>query len=409
MNDQKVFETAKKYENEVCQFLRDICAIPSTSCHERDVVLRIKEEMKKVGFDEVIIDPMGNIIGRIGDGPRVIAMDSHIDCVDVGSMSEWKHDPFKGKLENGVIWGRGATDQKGGMAGMVYGVKIIKELGLLSDYTLYVVGSVQEEDCDGLCWQYIYNEDIVKNKLIKMPECVVITEPTNLQIYRGHRGRMEITVTTYGVSCHGSAPERGKNAVYMMSKIALGVEKLNEKLKHDDFLGKGTVCVSCIECKTPSYCAVPDECTIHLDRRLTAGETDESAVKEVDDMVKELGFKEGEYKIEILNYAVPSYTNLEYPTRKYYPTWVLPEDHPVNKAAVATFKGLFNEEPVVDKWVFSTNGIATMGMFKIPTVGFGPANEIYAHTVNDQCPVMDLVKAAAFYALFPTKFLAETK
>jgi len=190
MDYSKIKEQAQKYEKEVTQFLRDMVAIPSESCQEKEVILRIKEEMEKVGFDEIIIDPMGNILGRIGSGSHVIAMDAHIDTVGVGDPEAWPHDPFKGKLENGVIWGRGASDQEGGMAAMVYGAKIIKDLDLTDDYTLWVTGTVQEEDCDGLCWQYILNENILPKK----PEIVVITEPTNLNIYRGHRGRMEIGV-----------------------------------------------------------------------------------------------------------------------------------------------------------------------------------------------------------------------
>lgn len=402
MEYRQILEKAENYKDEITQFLRDMVAIPSESCHEKDVVLRIKQEMEKVGFDEIIIDPMGNILGRIGNGSHVIAMDAHIDTVGVGDPEAWAHDPFKGKLEDDVIWGRGASDQEGGMAGMVYAGKIIKDLGLEDDYTLWVTGTVQEEDCDGLCWQYILNENILPKK----PEIVVITEPTNLNIYRGHRGRMEIGVTTKGVSCHGSAPERGDNAVYKIAKVCNEIEKLNERLTHDDFLGKGTVTVSYVECDTPSLCAVPDRGYIHLDRRLTNGETKDSAVKEVKEAIKLAGV---DATVEVLKYKVASYTGLEYETEKYYPTWVIDETHAGCKAAVESFEGLFDKAPIVDKWTFSTNGVATMGMHNVPTIGFGPANEVHAHSINDQCPVSDLVKAAAFYAAFPQNYLKHYK
>ncbi len=299
-----------------------------------------------------------------------------------------------------MIFGRGASDQTGAMASMVYGAKIIKDLDLNGDYALWVVGSIQEEDCDGQCWQYIYNEGVLK------PEVVVITEPTDLNIYRGQRGRMEIGITTRGVSCHGSMPHLGKNAIYSMSKVVGEIEKLNERIKDDDFLGKGTVAVSYIECDTPSLCAVPDRAYIHLDRRLTQGEDEESAVAEVKDAIKRAGV---EAEVKVLEYDTPSYTGLQYPVKKYYPTWVLPEDHDLCQAAVTTAKDLFNQEPVVNRWGFSTNGVATMGMFKIPTVGFGPANEIYAHTNQDQVPIEHLVKAAMFYANFPLNYLDQIK
>ncbi|PKK88437.1 MAG: YgeY family selenium metabolism-linked hydrolase [Candidatus Wallbacteria bacterium HGW-Wallbacteria-1] len=402
MEFTRILDAAKGYEKEMVQFIRDMIRIPSESCQEKEVVQRIAEEMRKVGFDEVIIDPMGNILGKIGSGSKVIAMDAHIDTVGIGSLKEWSFDPYQGKMEDGIIYGRGASDQESAMASMVYAGKIIKDMKLEGDYTLYVVGSVQEEDCDGLCWQYIINEDKIK------PDCVVITEPTNLAIYRGHRGRMEIGVTTFGVSCHGSAPERGKNAVYMMAKIANEIEKLNDRLTPHEFLGKGSVTVSYIDCKTPSLCAVPNECYIHLDRRLTMGETKDSAVAEVEDAVRRAGLSKDEFKVEVLMYDTPSYTNCVYPTEKYYPTWVLEEGHPLLVSAERTFREVFAAEPKVDKWVFSTNGVATMGMHGVPTVGFGPANEIYAHSVNDQVPVEHLVKAAAFYAHFPLVFCSET-
>lgn len=397
---QRIHAASKGYEAEMIKFMRDLIAIPSESAEEAGVIQRIKKEMEKVGFDEIKIDPMGNILGRMGNGSRVVAMDAHIDTVGVGDIHEWKWDPYEGKMEDGIIYGRGATDQEGAMVSMVYGAKIMKDLGLTDDCTVWMVGSVQEEDCDGLCWQYIIRED----KLV--PECVVITEPTNLNIYRGHRGRMEIAVITKGVSCHGSAPERGVNAVYKMAGIIQGIERLNTRLKDDPFLGKGTVTVSYIDCKTPSLCAVPDQCYIHLDRRLTAGEDKDLAVAQVKEVIKEAGV---DAEVKVLMYETPSYTGLVYPTEKYYPTWVLPEDHPVIKGAEETYVEMFGNQPKVDKWTFSTNGVAIMGMHGVPCVGFGPAHEIYAHSVNDQIPVEHLVKAAEFYAAFPKVYAQVSK
>jgi putative selenium metabolism hydrolase len=210
VNREAIAALAKTYEPDIVQFLRDLIAIPAESAQERPVIERIRQEMVKVGFDEIRVDGMGNILGRIGSGKTVIMMDSHTDTVGVGDPKEWSWDPYQGKVEDGYIFGRGACDQRGGMASMVYAGKIIKELDLAGDYTLWVVGSVQEEDCDGLSWLYILNEDGIK------PDCVVITEPSKLGIYRGHRGRMEIEVHLRGRSCHASAPERGDNPIYKM-------------------------------------------------------------------------------------------------------------------------------------------------------------------------------------------------
>jgi putative selenium metabolism hydrolase len=267
---------------------------------------------------------------------------------------------------------------------------------------VWVTGTVMEEDCDGLCWQYILKEGVLT------PEVVVITEPTNLGVYRGHRGRMEIEVRTQGRSAHGSAPERGVNAVYKMAPIIADIERLNVRLAEtaDPFLGKGSCTIAAIRSTAPSLCAVADSATIHVDRRLTQGETWESAVRELEalESVRRAGAT-----VSVLDYAVPAYTGLTYPTKKFYPTWLLPEDHAAVRAGVAAATQALGCGPVVGKWGFSTNGIATAGMFGVPTIGFGPADEIWAQTPDDQCPVQDLTLAARFYAAFPQAYLAAAR
>ena len=383
-------QRAKALEKDTVRFLADLVRTPSFSSKEEKVIQVIKKEMKKVGFDQVRIDGLGSIIGRIGKGPRVIAFDAHIDTVYPGDLAQWKTDPFKPTIKDGKIWGRGTVDQKGGMAAMVYAGKIIKELGLNDQFTIYFTGTVMEEDCDGLCWQYLLNEEKLK------PEFVVITEPTNLNIYRGHRGRMEIRVEVKGRSCHGSAPERGDNAIYKIARIALEIEKLNKRLRNDRFLGKGTVTVTEVRSSSPSLCAVADGAGIHLDRRLTAGETKASALAEVRDAAKRAGYPDA--KVFVLNYSEAAYTGKVYPTEKYFPTWALEEKSPYLKNAVAAYKGVLGKAPLVDKWTFSTNAIAIAGMKGIPCLGLGPGNEVCAHAPNEACPVEHLSRATAFYA-----------
>ena len=398
MTNELLSMIKKKYEKDIVKFLRDIVAIPSESCQEKEVAQRIKEEMKKVGFASVKIDKMGNVIGRIGKGKTVIAMDAHIDTVGVGNTDLWKWDPHKGKVEDGNVYGRGTVDQKAGMAGMVYAGKVIKDLELTGDYTLYVTGTVQEEDCDGLCWQYLYKEEKIR------PDCLIITEPTNTNVYIGQRGRVEIGISVSGRSAHGSAPERGDNAVYKMSRIVSAIEKLNGTFMDSDdpVLGKGTVAVTYIDCKTPSLCAIPDGSYIHLDRRINMSEPKKKVLKQIKDAIKEMGVKA---KVEILTYDTPSYTGLSYPTEKYYPAWAMPEGHPLVKAGLQTSRDLYGKKVKPGIWTFSTNGVATRGMFDIPTIGFGPGNEKFAHAVNEHVPISHLLEATAWYALFPKNFL----
>jgi putative selenium metabolism hydrolase len=392
----KILKTVESYKADIVSFLRDMIRIPSESCGEEQVVLRIQEEMIKVGFDKVTIDPMGNILGYLGSGKTLIAMDAHIDTVGIGDINNWDYDPYEGYEDDEIILGRGGSDQEGGMASMVYAAKAIKELDLFDDYTLLVTGTVNEEDCDGQCWQYIVEVSDIK------PEFVVITEPTSLNIYRGHRGRMEIKVETKGISCHGSAPERGDNAIYKMAPILLELQELHKRLLDDPFLGKGSLTVSEVFYSSPSRCAVADGCSISIDRRLTHGETFESALEEIRalESVKAAGGL-----VSMYTYERPSYTGLIYPTDCYFPTWVLEEEHDACQTLVEAYKGLFHTEPLVDKWTFSTNGVSIMGRYGIPCIGFGPGHEDQAHAPNEKTWKSELVAAAALYAAIPIEYM----
>ena len=434
MDLNKIKDYAKGYEKDMTAFLRAIVKNPGESCDEKAHVETIAAEMKKVGFDEVVIDPQGNVMGFMGTGDKIIAFDAHIDTVGIGNIDNWKFDPYDGYETETEIGGRGVSDQCGGIVSGVYGAKIMKDLGLIPEgYKVMVVGTVQEEDCDGLCWQYIINEDKIR------PEFVVSTEPTDGGIYRGQRGRMEIRIDVKGVSCHGSAPERGDNAIYKMADILQDVRALNENDAADDkevkglvkmldkkynpeweeanFLGRGTVTVSEIFFTSPSRCAVADSCAVSLDRRMTAGETWESCLDEIRALpaVKKYG---DDVKVSMYEYNRPSYTDLVYPIECYFPTWVIPKDHDVTKALEEAYHNLYGEErigaeetlamrtarPLTDKWTFSTNGVSIMGRNGIPCIGFGPGAEAQAHAPNEKTWKQDLVTCAAVYAALPTVY-----
>ena len=320
MDFEAIKAAARGYQADMTRFLREMISHPSESCEEREVVHCIKAEMERLGYDKVEVDGLGNVIGWMGDGEKIIAIDSHIDTVGIGNLSNWEADPYEGYETEDVIYGRGGSDQEGGMASAVYGVKIMKELNLIPEgYKIMVVGSVQEEDCDGMCWQYIVNKDFngpedARSKI----EFVISTEPTDGGIYRGHRGRMEIRVDVKGISCHGSAPERGDNAIYKMADIIQNIRSLNENgdgasneikglvkmlnpefnpehAEDAQFLGRGTCTVSQIFYTSPSRCAVADSCAISVDRRMTAGETWDSCLKEIEALPAVQKYSEGQY------------------------------------------------------------------------------------------------------------------
>jgi putative selenium metabolism hydrolase len=378
----------------IINFMREICAIPSMESKIGPVGERIQAEMKMLGYDEVRFDKMGNTLGRIGNGEQVIVYDTHIDTVGIGIPESWQWDPFKGKVENGILYARGASDEKNSTPGMVYGLAIARDLGLLDDWTAYCFGNMEEE-CDGIA----PNTFVEVDPKIK-PDFVVIGEPTRMQVYRGHKGRVELKVTSTGKSAHAASHHLGDSALYKMLNVISGIRDLDAHLHTDPFLGKGTIMVTDTRISTASINAVPDGFTVFIDRRLTFGESKEQAVQQVKDLIP--GFLRDQITVEELFYDDPSYTGFVFPVDKYYPAWALEEKHPIVQAGMETVKQLWNEDRPTGKWSFSTNGTYWAGKAGIPSIGFGPGDEIYAHTVLDQVPLDEVVAATEFYALFPS-------
>ena len=392
---KEIRERAEAYRDETAKILSEMVKIKSYSSQEKDVCEHIAALCEKMGFDEVKIDPLGSVLARVGNGPKILAIDAHIDTVETGDVSQWKKDPFSGDIEDGLVHGRGTSDQKGGAASMVTAGKILKDMGYDGQWTIWFAFTVMEEDCDGMCWKYLIEEEGL------VPDLAVSTEPTSCRLYRGHRGRMEMELVLRGVSAHGSAPERGDSAAYKAARAALAMEQLNADLQPDEgnFLGKGTIVVSQIDVKGPSQCAVPDVARLYLDRRLTWGETAELAISQVKDYVgKALGVDPSTVDCHMPDYEKTGWKGTEYSQELYFPTWKTDENHPLVQAGVTAHKALYNKEPVVDKWTFSTNMVSVSGRHKIPAIGFGPGDENQAHAPNEINRVEDLVVCSAFYA-----------
>lgn len=386
---------------EVAQSLREIISIPSLSTMEGAVAQFLVDTANRLGAIEAFTDPAGTFIARFGNGPRTIIYDSHIDTVDVGDLEEWKRNPFDPYLEKSatgeIIHGRGASDNKAGIISMLYGASQWQRLQQSQEFSIFVVGSVQEESCDGLA---LY--EVLTGGTIPAPELVVLGEATTNKVYRGNRGRIEAYLRIHGQSCHASAPERGVNPITNIAPLISEIDRLNKSLRSNSFLGAGTVVVSKIECETPSLNAVPGSATLYVDRRLSMEETPESALKELREIASSLNL---EVEIDVLNYESTAYTGLSLSQKKEFRTWVTDEDSIFVRAAIDSTRDTRRPSTETGHWVFSTNGVASMGKLGIPTIGYGPADEFHAHTAHDQCPVDDLVEAITWYSSFPTRLI----
>ncbi|WP_291402559.1 YgeY family selenium metabolism-linked hydrolase [Acidaminobacter sp.] len=345
----------------------------------------VLEEMKALGFDEAFIDSTGNVVGRIGNGPVVIQFDSHMDTVEVHDAEDWTHPPFSGVVADGYLWGRGSVDMKSALCASVYAAALARDLGYLEGKTVYVTGTVCEEYCDGENLKHLYAE------LSLRPDFCVICEPSDNLIVLGHKGKAQMRIKTHGVSAHGSAPEKGVNAVYEMAEIISRVDALNKSLFKTDE-AHGTVVLSDISSVSVSLNAVPSECSIYLDRRLAVGETLEQVASEMEGLI---AGKRASWEVGTLYHTTWTGKPLVY--EPMHNPWKIEKDHSLTQAmirAVETVSGTVVEK--FDFWDFGTNAITPVAM-GIPCIGFGPGEYKLAHMVNERCAVKQIEEACLVY------------
>ncbi len=385
-------------EHEMIQFLRRLVQTPSVSTQEGAVAELIAGEMRRLGLPEVQIDPMGNVIARLGPGGGpTLLFDAHMDTVDAGDRSTWRHDPYDGVVENDVLYGRGAADTKGSIAAMIYGAKRLLDAGLPRRGTLVLAMVVQEEPCEGMAIRQVLEGQGIR------PDYCILGEPSNLALARGHRGRLEASVTVRGTSSHASAPDIGRNAIYAAARVIVGIELLAQQLNHDSALGRGTIAVTQIESLAESRNAVPHRCTLYVDRRLTSDETE---VKALTDLRRIIGREGVAAEVAVTEYRGASYTGHPCRLRQYFPPWILPENHPFISRASAALEPVLGARPRQVSWAFSTDGVYTAGMAGIPTLGFGPGEERFAHAADEQIRLGDAAAAARGYAAIAADLLA---
>ena len=371
---------------DIIHFAQQLIRTPSFTGCEKDLAKIVKHKMVALDYDHVSIDGLGNVIGIIGDGPTGILFDSHMDTVAVNHPEEWRYDPFGGQIVEGKLYGRGSVDMKGALAATVYAGHIIKLLGLNQGKTIYIIASVMEEDYDGVT---VYS---MCRQLKNLPDYVVICEPSGLDLALGHKGRAMLKVITQGISAHGSAPEKGINAVYKMSPLLQRVESLNDKMMQQ---GKetGSIAITKINSSAESLNAIPAQCEVYIDRRLLLGEDKACIAREMNTLLEDM-----DAKWEVYDKHGKSYTGAPVVLHSFLPSWEITTEHVLTKACIQSYKIMFERNPRLFKWDFCTNGVATAGRLNIPTIGFGPGDSKKAHTVDENCETSQIVAAVGFYS-----------
>ncbi len=383
--EKQIIEKLAGFENNLITFARDLVRLKSYSGQEEAAVKFTAKKMDELGYDDVTIDPMGNVTGKIGSGEKKIMLDSHLDTVEVKDGEKWEHPPFNGDIVDGKLYGRGSVDMKSAAAASIYAGAIAKQLGLDTGKTVYVSGTVMEEDCDGENLKHLFKELAIR------PDYFVTCEPSDNKIVTGHKGKAQITIKTTGKSAHGSAPEKGQNAIYEMAEIIKRIEETNRQLFEKEG-PKSTIVMSSITSKSVSLNAVPYECEAYLDRRTITGETEALINSEMEQII---AGKKAAWEIKALHRK--SWTGLDIYYEPFHPAWEISLDHHLTKSCAAAYHGLFGKIPEYDYWDFSTNAVTPTSM-GIPTIGFGPGEYKLAHCANENCAVEKIIEACGFYA-----------
>ncbi len=390
---ERVRRHAQSLRQNQIDFLADLIRIKSYTGQEGPAVKRTLAEMKACGFDNIRSDSAGSALASVGAGKFHLLYDAHLDENEITDEKIWPHPPLQPTIQNGKLYGLGASDCKGGVASIVYGARIAAELKLTGNCVITINGATLEEDAEGFAMRHLIEQDGLPR-----PHAVLLAEATDLSLRRGHRGRCEVKVRVEGKAAHASTPELGQNAILKMRPVLDALDAMTTCLPTDPVLGQGTQVVTMIESPhTPN--SVPAWCEATIDRRLTPGETPQSVAAEIAAAVSKFGAA-----VEVPVQPVKSWTGLDLSGPAFFPGWLLPEDHPLLQVGKLTCAALWGEVPRVDVWKFSTNGTYSAGAAGIPTLGFGPMEEQYVHTPQDQVDLQKLLKGAMFYALFPLAY-----
>ena len=401
--ESRISAEVERRRSELVRFTQDMVRTESLSGQEKELAALISERMKGLGYDYVEIDETGNVVGAVGGKPEKgsLMFNGHMDHVPPGDMP----NPYSGEVKDGsvlgvpgqVVVGRAASDMKGALAAMTVAGSVLRDLGLKLERRLIVAGVVLEET-NGLGSRYLAERG-------PRPGGVVIGESTDLDVALGHRGSIGVAITTEGLSCHASAPERGINALYKMVPILEGVRRKAGDLPSHPALGKSSMVATTISASPNIKNVLPNLCTVGLDVRNTPNFVSEDVLRTLHTIVKEAQAKDTELKatVELQRRKLRCYTGYEREIEAATPPFFTNEKTALAQMTKDVIDRVLRRKAGFKVWTFATDGcyFADQG---IPTVGFGPGEERFAHSPTDNIKIDDLISSAKVYAALAAHF-----
>lgn len=393
-------------KNDLVEFTQQIVRIPSITGQEEEIAQVIFAKLNDFGLNETWIDGIGNVISVLrgrDEGPNIL-LNGHLDVVPAGRLENWDFAPFDAEIdEKGNIRGRGTADMKGGLAALVFTMKLMKDItdnGIELPGNIIFSAVVFEEAAEMFGMEYLCSKSLPE-KGLNFDICYV-AEPTNGQINLGHRGKVEVVVETRGKTAHSSRPWQGINALEKMVPILEHIFfKMGPNLPSHPDLGKCSVTVTNLVCRPGALSIVPDECEISIDRRYLPGETLDSIINEFEVLLKEIRMQDPELEasVQVRSFLERSYTGFEKEVQKHHPVWIVEKDHPVVRKTAKALNKL-GCKAKTGYFIGGIDGSMTAGIMGIPTIGYSGADENLAHTPEEFTPINTLLKdTEAYFAI----------
>ncbi len=357
-------------------FLQHILCIESRTYTEGALATFVVQDMRARGFDAAWVDATGNALGLVRGRERGAAtmLLTHLDHIDVGDVAQWRHPPFAGVLEDGVIHGRGAVDIKGPLAAQVFTLVRMLERGVRPRRDVLIAIPVEEE-VGGRGMVELLKQLPLETPLgpLELGACVV-GEPSGNRVMLGHRGVNRCTVYFHGRAHHASLAIHQDNPHFALAEFIKRLEHV--ELPVHPILGRSSITPTVIYADTASNNLTPNTIKLTLDWR-TVIETG----ADVRTILTEL--------IHNLPATFVSYDDWQSgPDGVKNPGFVTEPDHPLvlalRQARDPVLKAL---EPGL--WKFATDGRHAHAL-GIPCVGFGPGLEALAHTTEERIDIEQL-------------------